>query len=447
MSDRYEISFTEGGVGLAETIVTLGMAPIIEKTLDAVTGDQNHGWNCTIKDKITGIEQTVWGVTKAEAQEKTFAAIKVAIENYQTDQLRQRQEEERRRREEEEYLSAKRERETYSSSSSSSSSSENPFLTFVAYVTVVILAIAAVLWLAANIVLPLLVLNSALILTVLALIYQQQKTLLSVIAFFGGAFMLLDIANSGLSGNFIDNVVKNPAWISAFVYINAAALGLSTWFLAKPLWEKGKLIEPSNKRNGILIMAAVGLLVGVGMAAAPVLYHSVPNRFAHGGNYLNSQKFTQSRTTQESSNKKNDTPNIAITPSDGSDAITQPIRNLFSAWEQLDLNVYMDQWDKNAMQYSKKFSPRNYQDILKRRQTLFDKLAGTTVTNYQITSISKESTHRATVYVKYSMVFNFKTGKSVTESDVTEKYVLTYDDQSQRWRILNNYDYTQVKVN
>lgn len=68
MSERFEIRFTEGGVGLIETVVTLGMAPIIEKTLDAVSGDENHGWYCTIRDKITGLEQTDWGTTKEEAQ-------------------------------------------------------------------------------------------------------------------------------------------------------------------------------------------------------------------------------------------------------------------------------------------------------------------------------------------------------------------------------------------
>ena len=46
MDDRYEITFTEGGVDALETILTGGVAKIAEKTLDSITGDDNHGWYC-----------------------------------------------------------------------------------------------------------------------------------------------------------------------------------------------------------------------------------------------------------------------------------------------------------------------------------------------------------------------------------------------------------------
>ncbi len=75
MSDRYKIEFTEGGVGAFETILTGGLAVVVEKGLDAISGDDNHGWNCTITDKVTGVKETRWGATKAEAQEKTFYAL------------------------------------------------------------------------------------------------------------------------------------------------------------------------------------------------------------------------------------------------------------------------------------------------------------------------------------------------------------------------------------
>jgi uncharacterized protein YgiM (DUF1202 family) len=121
--------------------------------------------------------------------------------------------------------------------------------------------------------------------------------------------------------------------------------------------------------------------------------------------------------------------------------VSQPIHNIFSAWTQLDLASYMAQWDRNATQHSKKFSPRNYEDIQRRRRSLFGRLSNVQVLNYEITNLVKESNERAVLYVKYSMVFNFKDGKSLAESDVSEKYVLRYDAPSRRWLILNNYDY------
>ncbi len=45
MSDRYEIEFSEGGVGLTETLLTGGLAVVVEKGLDAITGNDNHGWH------------------------------------------------------------------------------------------------------------------------------------------------------------------------------------------------------------------------------------------------------------------------------------------------------------------------------------------------------------------------------------------------------------------
>ena len=96
--------------------------------------------------------------------------------------------------------------------------------------------------------------------------------------------MLLDITNGWLSVNFVENVVKNPDWISAFVYINAAAIGLCAWLLVQPIWLKTEQLEPTEKRKDLLIKGALILLVAIATALAPVIYYSVKNPFIQKSN-------------------------------------------------------------------------------------------------------------------------------------------------------------------
>jgi len=141
------------------------------------------------------------------------------------------------------------------------------------------IVVFVVVWLAVNVVLPIALLNSALALTVLAFIFKKYKTLFASLAFIGGGYMLLDIANGWLSVNFVEKVVKNPDWISAFVYINGAALGLCAWLLIQPIWLKTEQMEPTEKRKSLLLKVALILLVAIATAVAPTIYHSVRNPF------------------------------------------------------------------------------------------------------------------------------------------------------------------------
>jgi len=136
-----------------------------------------------------------------------------------------------------------------------------------------------VVWLAVNVVLPVALLNSALALAVLAFVFKKYKSLFAFLALIGGGYMLLDITNGWLSVKFVEKVVKNPDWISAFVYINAAAIGLCAWLLIQPIWLKTEQMEPNEKRKSLLIKGALILLVAVATAVAPVIYHSVQNPF------------------------------------------------------------------------------------------------------------------------------------------------------------------------
>ena len=86
MKDRYEITFKEGGVSGVETIITGGITKVVEKTLDTITNDDNHGWYCKIRDKVTNLESQYWGATKEIAQEKAFNDLKNKIEEYEYEQ-------------------------------------------------------------------------------------------------------------------------------------------------------------------------------------------------------------------------------------------------------------------------------------------------------------------------------------------------------------------------
>lgn len=135
--------------------------------------------------------------------------------------------------------------------------------------------VAVVVWLLFNVVLPLVLLNSALIFTILALGVKDHKPVFASLTFAGAAYMLFDISNGWLSANFVNNVVKTPEWLTAFVYINAAALGVSAWILARPLFRKAAAAGALSQRNGVLLSIAAGALVGAPMVLLPVIHHVV----------------------------------------------------------------------------------------------------------------------------------------------------------------------------
>jgi preprotein translocase subunit SecD len=149
--------------------------------------------------------------------------------------------------------------------------------TLIAWLVGIGIVIFLAIWLAVNIVLPVALLNSALGLAVLAVVFKKQRTLFAILAFVGGVYMLLDITNGWFSLNFVTKVVKNPNWISAFVYINAAAIGFCTWLLIQPIWSRAKLISVSDKRRGILLMGISIFLIAIGTISAPIIYHFAKN--------------------------------------------------------------------------------------------------------------------------------------------------------------------------
>jgi hypothetical protein len=131
-------------------------------------------------------------------------------------------------------------------------------------------------WLAANVVLPLALLNSALVLCTLSVVYRQRQVLLAGLALLGGCYMLVDIAHGWLSANFVNNVVKNPQWLTAFVYVNAVAVAVSAWFLISRALSSAT-VTSSGDRTRVLLQVAAVVLAGTVGGLLPIVYHGSIN--------------------------------------------------------------------------------------------------------------------------------------------------------------------------
>lgn len=144
----------------------------------------------------------------------------------------------------------------------------------------VIVVVAGIIWLAVNIVLPIVVLNSALAFTILAVVKKSSRTVFVVIALIGGCYLIVDILNGWLSLKLVNNIVKDKSWITAFVFINSAAIGLCTWFLVYPLWKKARLYEATENQKRIILMSSSVIIEIIAVASLPVLYKTIQNPFS-----------------------------------------------------------------------------------------------------------------------------------------------------------------------
>ena len=132
-----------------------------------------------------------------------------------------------------------------------------------------------VYWLSVNLVLPLLLLNSALWLTVYACITKRQKTLFFALAFVGGGYLLFDISEGWLSQNFVNNVTGEPIWLDVFVCVNAAALGLAAWFLTKGIRDAAYEVEDSDVSSYQLKLGTAVSAIAIAAISLPLFHFTM----------------------------------------------------------------------------------------------------------------------------------------------------------------------------
>lgn len=303
----------------------------------------------------------------------------------------------------------------------------NLLIKVVAYLAVGAAILYAVFWIVSMVVILSLI-NIATIALIVGLTKKQWSKFLLPISIIGAILIVLDFNYGWSTKNLINGASLLLSLMPFFYYLNIAAGLVAAYFLIRnflndktpPAEDEGEF----SKRN-LIVMSCLFLVGSLTVGLQKYFEIQSPNQ-------------VHSIPTSPPSSPSPDN-NIRITEKDNSFSV--PIDNLFKAWTELNLQLYMQQWDFNAAQYSKKFNTRSYQDILKRRQSLFSRLSSVKVINYEISDLKIESNGLATLNVRYSMDFHFKDGKKISEKDIVEKYVLKFAENEKRWLILKNFDY------
>jgi hypothetical protein len=230
------IKYEEGGVGLALTLATFGAAKAFEKALDAMDGDDNHGWWCYLKDIITGVEHAEWGSNKIEAYQKTVKAIIPKVEefeeNYKREQEEKKLEQERIERIERQKQIEYQKRQSGTQNSKDADTAMYEFL-FKAIAVVAI--VFGVIWLLFNVVLPIIVINSSLVLLIASLIFKKYRKYLLVASVIGIMYIILDINFGWFTKSLPISVSFFSNTIPYFYYLNIFAGLIGAGFLAKVL--------------------------------------------------------------------------------------------------------------------------------------------------------------------------------------------------------------------
>lgn len=254
MQERYEIEFIQGGVGIAETLLTAGLANVVEKSLDTLSGDDNHGWHCTITDNQTGIKVTRWGVSKGEAQEKAFHILKGEVESFEVKQQKEL--------EEANYRQQLRQREQQRTPVSSSE--DNVVVGFLVKMVVYLLIAAAILWFVFAVAIPLIIIDIALIALITGLVKKEWNKYLFPLSFIGTIYIVLDYNNGLLTKSLVTSVPFLKDLIPILLYINIAAGLIAVYFIVRDLLNKknpSKENEGEFSKRNMIIMGCL-LLVG-----------------------------------------------------------------------------------------------------------------------------------------------------------------------------------------
>lgn len=270
MIERFEIEFKEGGVDLTEAILTGGAAVVVEKSLDALTGDTNHGWYCTIKDKVTGLKKTQWGVSKEEAHDRAHRSLILAIENFEEEQIRQQREikqkrieEEERRIREEEYRSVQGKQAQHESPSETT---EQAIMGLVLKLVLIIAAVFAVIWFVFSVAIPLIVINISAIALIAGLASKSGSKFLFPVSFLGAAFLIIDINMGWFTVALVKNVVFFKGIIPFFYYINIVSGLSATYFLIRNFLNEKRppdLNQGEFSRRNLITMGCLLIIGGL----------------------------------------------------------------------------------------------------------------------------------------------------------------------------------------
>ncbi|NEQ98813.1 MAG: caspase family protein [Cyanothece sp. SIO2G6] len=116
-----------------------------------------------------------------------------------------------------------------------------------------------------------------------------------------------------------------------------------------------------------------------------------------------------------------------------------PLAQLFTAWRQLDIDLYEAQWSDDAFQVAGKIQ-RNKSGILTQRRQLFSQLSHVTVASTDFVFSHRER-NIAMFRNTYTMRFQFHSGRVIEENNISESYTVVFNSEQDRWLIKENFDY------
>lgn len=312
-----------------------------------------------------------------------------------------------------------------------SNSVEEQVIGFIFQALAIIVLAWLVLWFVAAIALPLLIINISVIALLYWLIDDDHPQIPLAVSILAAIYVVFDYNLGWTMAFLVDNVSFFKGALPYFYVINLVTGLIASYLIVRNHIElnlPNQLVSlPDNTRNELHIgslIAIAGLVCGIQFSSPKPNYASP---------IASSRNATNIRTSV--------TPRATNTIESNRALASIPINNLFKAWSRLNLDLYMAQWHPDAAQYSKKYAPRAYADILQRRTSLFARLSSVEVLKQNFLSRNMESNVRATMDVQYTMVFHFKDGRKVSETDVMERYIVEYSVSEGRWMIVSNYDY------
>ena len=254
LDDRYRIEFSVDEPGVLENVLTGGAASIVDKALEKTLGG-GHGWCCKITDSVTDLWESRCGVTKSEAQEAAFRALKRKVDGF----IEKQEKEEARQRgayEQRQYES----RQPEHHSSADDSSGEGCIVKLI----IAGIAIVAIMWFVFALAIPLLVIDVAAIALIAGLVRKEMSKFLLPLSVAGTVLVLADYNQGWFTKALATNVPFLAGMVPVLLYINVLAGLIAAYLLIRTFMDKrNPPLENAGeftKRN----LIAMGCLLLVG---------------------------------------------------------------------------------------------------------------------------------------------------------------------------------------
>lgn len=362
MADKYEYEFTEGGVGLIETLATGGLAPIVEKTMDAISGDDNHGWHCQATDRATGLQETRWGETKEKAKKAATLALDDKIENFLEEQEEEREREQKRaeairqqqlrQREREEQDRVEYERLKRMQQSSSADNDNSCLVQLIGYG----LLAAAIIWFVFAVAVPLILINIATIALIVGLTKKKWSKFLFPLSILGMVLTVVDYNMRWFTKALVNNVSFFEGLIPFFFYLNIATGLVAAYFSIRDyLNARSEPTEGAGEFSKRNLIAMGGLLIVGGLTVGLQKYfdnHKL-SESQLGSNSSDNTTFGSPNTNQTAKNFKGAwfeiwiPPNFKVTPSLKSATSSEGCESAFfrSQDNKVEFYIFSPQWN------------------------------------------------------------------------------------------------------